>query len=271
MNGLDESSKTKQIRQGKFAENTSYVFNITLGNNELSLINKLERKAEKLGNETKYIIEGIVGSLENDVADSIINEKCKKFLTGKDIGRYFIDFKGKYIVYDRAKLHRARPEEVFTNDKIIIQRISGGKRPLTAVIDRDGYYTFASTNLLVLKSESKFDLRYILALLNSKLINWYYVNKFTNASTLTVNVSKTFLEQIPIMETNKSDVSPIIGLVDKMLTARKQIIQMSGKKTDKRYALEQKALDIDSEIDKAIYRIYSLTDKEIKVVESFFT
>ena len=271
LNGLDESSKTKQIRQGKFAENTSYVFNITLGNNELSLINKLERKAEKLGNETKYIIEGIVGSLENDVADSIINEKCKKFLTGKDIGRYFIDFKGKYIVYDRAKLHRARPEEVFTNDKIIIQRISGGKRPLTAVIDRDGYYTFASTNLLVLKSESKFDLRYILALLNSKLINWYYVNKFTNASTLTVNVSKTFLEQIPIMETNKSDVSPIIGLVDKMLTARKQIIQMSGKKTDKRYALEQKALDIDSEIDKAIYRIYSLTDKEIKVVESFFT
>ena len=176
LNGLDESSKTRQIRQGKFRKNTSYVFNITLGNNELSLTDKLERKAVKLGNETKYLIEGIVGSLEKDVADSIINEKCKKFLTGKDIGRYSIHFKGKYIVYDRARLHRARPEEVFTNDKIIIQRISGGKRPVTAVIDRDGYYTFASTNLLVLKSKSQFDLRYILALLNSKLINWYYVN-----------------------------------------------------------------------------------------------
>ena len=271
LNGLDESGDKRQIKQDKFAENTSYVFNITLGNNDLSLINKLEKKAVRLGNETKYIIEGIVGNLDKDVVDSILNEKCKKFLTGKDIGRYSILFKGKYIVYDRAKLHRARPEEVFTNDKIIIQRISGGKRPVTAVIDRDCYYTFASTNLLVLKSESKFDLRYILALLNSKLINWYYVNKFTNASTLTVNVSKTFLEQIPVMLANESDVSTIIGLVDKMLTVKKQIIDLSDKRTEKRDALELEAHNIDSAIDNAIYKIFGLTDKEIKVVESFFT
>ncbi len=122
------------------------------------------------------------------MTDSVINEKCKKFLTGKDIGRYYIVYKGKYIIYDRAKLHRARPEEVFINDKIIIQRISGGKRPITAVIDRESYYTFASTNLLMLKSESEVDLRCILVLLNSNLLNWYYVNKFTNSSILTVNI-----------------------------------------------------------------------------------
>ena len=271
LNGLDESGDKRQIKQDKFAENTSYVFNITLGNNDLSLINKLEKKAVRLGTETKYIIEGIVGNLDKDVVDSILNEKCKKFLTGKDIGRYSILFKGKYIVYDRAKLHRARPEEVFINDKIIIQRISGGKRPVTAVIDRDCYYTFASTNLLVLKSESKFDLRYILALLNSKLINWYYVNKFTNASTLTVNVSKTFLEQIPVVLANESDVSTIIGLVDKMLTVKKQIIGLSDKRTEKRDALELESHNIDSAIDNAIYKIFGLTDKETKVVESFFT
>ena len=84
-------------------------------------------------------------------------------------------------------------------------------------------------------------------------------------------MSKTFLEQIPVMPTNESDVSSIIGLVDKMLTVKKQITQLSEKKTDERDALEQEALDIDSAIDKAIYKIYSLTDKETKVVESFFT
>ena len=271
LNGLDVTGDTRQVKQDKFAENTSYVFNITLGNNELSLINKIEKNAVRLGNETRYIIEGIVGDLDEDVVDSIVNEKCKKFLTGKDIGRYSILFKNKYIIYDRTKLHRARPEEVFTNDKIIIQRISGGKRPITAVIDTDCYYTFASTNLLLLNNESKFDLKYILALLNSKLINWYYVNKFTNASTLTVNVSKTFLEQIPVISANKSDVSAIIGLVDKMLSVKKQITLLSDKKTEKRDALESESYNIDSAIDHTIYKIYGLSEREIKVVENFFT
>ena len=35
-------------------------------------------------------------------------------------------------------------------------------------------------------------------LLNSNLINWYYANNYSNKSDLTVNISKTFLEEIPI-------------------------------------------------------------------------
>jgi type I restriction-modification system DNA methylase subunit len=125
--GIDDTNNIRLISQSKFAENTSYVFNITLGNEELSLINKIEKNAKRLGNECKYIIEGIVANLDKDVVNYIMNEKCKKFLTGKDIGRYSISFKNKYIIYDKTRLHRARPEEIFTNDKIIIQRISGVK------------------------------------------------------------------------------------------------------------------------------------------------
>jgi len=268
--GIDDTNNIRLISQSKFAENTSYVFNITLGNEELSLINKIEKNAKRLGNECKYIIEGIVANLDKDVVNYIMNEKCKKFLTGKDIGRYSISFKNKYIIYDKTRLHRARPEEIFTNDKIIIQRISGGKRPITAVLDTEHYYTFASTNLLLLKSDSEFDLKYILALLNSKLINWYYVNKFTNSSSLTVNISKTFLEQIPIKLGNKSDVLSIVKLVDKMLMLKKEINQLSEKMIDKRDALQDEANIIDDTIDKIVYKIYDLTDKEISVVENFF-
>jgi len=267
---IDDTNNIRLIGQGKFVENTSYVFNITLGNKELSLINKIEKNTKRLGNECKYIIEGIVANLDKDVVNYTMNEKCKKFLTGKDIGRYSISFKNKYIIYDKTRLHRARPEEIFTNDKIIIQRISGGKRPITAVLDTEHYYTFASTNLLLLKSESEFDLKYILALLNSKLINWYYVNKFTNGSSLTVNISKTFLEQIPIKSGNKSDLLSIVKLVDKMLMLKKEINQLSEKTIDKRGALQDEVNIIDDTIDKIVYKIYDLTDKEIGVVEKFF-
>jgi len=271
LHGLNETGNIKRVSQSKFLENTSYVFNVTLGNSELPLINKIERNTKKLGEEADYIIEGIVGNLKSDVVDSAINEKCKKFLTGKDINRYSILYKNKYIIYDRTKLHRARPEEVFTNHKIIIQRISGGNRPIKAVLDREGYFSFASTNLLTLRKDSRLEFEYVLGILNSKLMNWYYVNRFTNGSLLTVNISKTFLEQIPIKYANKSDEIEIKGLVDKMLSLKRELVSLSYKKTDKIYSLETEFNKLDSRVDQLVYKIYELNDDEIKVIEKFFS
>ncbi len=268
---LDEKTDIKRVSQSKFLENTSYVFNITLGNSELPLTNKIEKNSKILGELTDYIIEGIVGNLKSDVVDSPINEKCRKFLTGKDINRYSIIYKNKYIVYDRARLHRARPEEIFTKDKIIIQRISGGNRPIKAVLDKEGYFSFASTNLLTLKEDSGIKLEYILGILNSKLMNWYYVNKFTNGSELTVNISKTFLEQIPIKYANKSEEAEIIELVDKMLSLKKEIVSLFDKKTDRVYSLETEFNKLDSRVDQIIYKIYKLNVSEIRVVEESFS
>ena len=70
--------------------------------------------------------------------------------------------------------------------------------PLRGTIDRNKYYTFNSVNNLVPKNEYKDYLSFFLALINSKLINWYYAIKFSNRSNLTVNISKTFLEIIPL-------------------------------------------------------------------------
>ncbi|KQB35907.1 Eco57I restriction-modification methylase domain-containing protein [Acidiplasma cupricumulans] len=268
---FNQKANIKRVTQSKFLDNTSYVFNITLGNGELPLINKIEKNAKKLGDLAEYIIEGIVGNLKSDVVNFPINEKCRKFLTGKNINRYSILYTNKYIVYDRTKLHRARPEEVFTKNKIIIQRISGGNRPIKAVLDREGYFSFASTNLLTLKEDSEIELEYILGILNSKLMNWYYVNKFTNGSELTVNISKTFLEQIPIKYANKFEKAEIIELVNKMLSLKKKIVSLFNKKTDEIYSLETEFNKLDSRVDQLVYKIYELNVSEIKVVEEFFS
>lgn len=72
----------------------------------------------------------------------------------KILKKYRIDFTDKYILFDRSKLHRARPDEVWESPiKIILQRISGGNSPLIATIDKDNYYSFASTNLILIKPE----------------------------------------------------------------------------------------------------------------------
>ena len=69
---------------------------------------------------------------------------------------YQTKFKKKFIRYDRKKLHRPRPEKVFLSDKILVQRISGGSKPLVATYDKDKFYTFASINNIVLKKSIEF-------------------------------------------------------------------------------------------------------------------
>ena len=173
------------------------------------------------------------------------------------------------ICYDRDRLHRARPEEVFLSDKIIIQRISGGSAPIVATLDKDKYYTFASTNNLILKEDVDYDIRYILGLLNSNLINWYYSINYSNRSDLTVNVSKTFLEELPIKIANKSDQKKLIDLVEKMNVMKKDIINM--KHTDKKIALQDKVIKISQEINREVYKLYNLTKKDIDIIEKSLT
>ncbi|OGY25471.1 MAG: hypothetical protein A2Z11_03520 [Candidatus Woykebacteria bacterium RBG_16_43_9] len=204
------------VKQQAFYNNESYAFNILADDKSLALNRKIEQDTEKLGFLAKYIMEGIVGSTDRDVSDTKINDSYKPFLVGKDIGRYRIDYKNKWIRYDKQRLHRARPEEVFLSEKILLQRISGGDSPLVATLDRDKYYTFASINNILLKDNS-FNPTYVLGLINSRLINWYYSTNFSNRSKLTVNVSKTFLSQIPIKKESKTNQGIIIGLVKKML------------------------------------------------------
>jgi type I restriction-modification system DNA methylase subunit len=259
--------ETHAAKQGEFLDNTSYAFNITVNKDQRKIMNKIEQNTVNLGEESKYIIEGIVGNLKRDMVDSPINSKCKKFLVGRDISKYKINYKNKYIIYDKNRLHRARPEEVFTSDKIIIQRIGGGDMPLACVLDTEGYYTFASTNLILLKDDSNFDLRYITGLLNSKLINWYYANKFTNRSKLTVNISKTFLEKIPIRKADKEHQKPIIKLVNELLELNKKSI---ADNTNTKISNKDKINEKLDEVDELVYDLYKLTEDDKKDIREFF-
>jgi type I restriction-modification system DNA methylase subunit len=263
------SYEINRILQSAFLSNTSYTFDILINEEEKALLSKVESEGRPLGEISKYIIEGIVCSLERDVKDSMINSNYKKFLIGKDIGRFEIIFRNRYVNYDRKILHRARPEEVFLSKKIIIQRISGGNFPLKGTIDYDSYYTFASINNIVLKSEFNNYYEYILGLLNSKLFNWYYAKKFTNKSTLTVNVSKTFLEKLPINLENENNKLVIEKNVTKAIELTK-IIGQHSYTTDRDLRLQNELMPVIREIDNLVFNTYKLTPKEIEIINSFF-
>ena len=66
--------------------------------------------------------------------------------------------------------------------------------------------------------------KYVLTLLNSNLINWFYNKTFTNDSTLTVNISKEYLSKIPIKNVSIINQRPFIEKADEMLFLNKELL-----------------------------------------------
>ncbi len=58
--------------------------------------------------------------------------------------------------------------------------------------------------------------------------------------------------KIPLHRTSKNEQQPFIALVDKILTAKQQ-----GQDTH----------TLESQINQMVYKLYDLTDNEIKIIE----
>ena len=316
-----KKTEIQYCEQIRFLNNTSHAFNIYI-NNKLSKINlKICENSTILGNLCTNISPGIDGNKEKFVSKKPENSNYKPLLFGKDIGRYYINFNNNYILYDKKLLNRARDEKIFLSNKILLQRISGGNRPLKAVLDTQNYYTFNSINNIIIKKETEHRPHYILALLNSRLLNWYYANNFSNNSTLTVNISKTFLEKLPIKNVDTERQNTFVNLVTTImelyrnlqieqnraiellnieynltkitneiqnfyqiglnpfleelqkqgvklsLSQKEDLIGWYKNKSELLNGIKTQIETLDKEIDKEVYKLYGLTEDEIKIIE----
>jgi adenine-specific DNA-methyltransferase len=237
-------------------EKSNFVIATNIDTGKRSLIDKINSKSLPLGKLCREMIFGVVITKNKDeVVSNTPFEGWKPFLEGKDIGAYSIKPIHSYLNYDPKLLHRARSIEVFESDeKILVQRITGGKHPLKGAYDNKKYYNKESINNIILNDTCGYSTKFILGLINSKLINWYYTNLFTNESTLTVNLSKEYLSQIPIINLSNTEQKSILDKVDKILNLKIENPQANTS-------------DLEKEIDAMIYKLYGLSDEEIKIVE----
>ncbi|WAL60696.1 Eco57I restriction-modification methylase domain-containing protein [Thermocoleostomius sinensis] len=250
-----------------FLNNTSYVFSLS-SSQQYQIFEKIMSTSARLSTLTQEIIEGIV-CRKDQISTHPFTDRHQRLLEGKDVSRYAIAFRNKYLLFDRSQLHRPRPNYVWdSHEKIILRRIGGGTRALTGVLDTEYYYTFASTNNILLKADCPYDIRYVLALLNSQLLNDFYIQKFTNQSRLTVNIAKTFLEQLPIRSlnlncsTDKQKHDRLVQAVDHMQSLHCQFKLAAS--PDEQHRLQQQIDTIDQQIDRWVYDLYELTETEIQ-------
>jgi len=219
------------------------------------------------------------GHTDQQIKDRVFHstyEKDKTFkplLSGEDIVRYGIFWNKKEYISYGSWLGAPREKKFFTNPHIVVRQIISGVPPriYAGYTEEELYNTQIGFNLIS-KDEMKFRIKYILAILNSKLMSYYHKEKYLDPTkTLFQKILIANAKKFPIKIIPLSLQDDLVTLVDKLIFLRKEIKMLSDKKNDKWFKAQKDFEKIDSEIDQKIYELYGLNEEEINLINSYFS
>lgn len=207
------------------------------------------------------------GKSKFDVLHDKFRDGLMPYIEGADIkkskeGRYSTPTIKKWLDYSEPeKMRSAKFTELFESNKLIIRRSSGLLRIL-AIYDDNKIYTSEKCLLIIKKSDlptthsqysnkAQLELKYILAIINSKLIDFYYENVYGGF----IDVYPNNLKELPIIIGNKKLMTTITKHVDTIIKIKQE---------------EKNPEIIEQQIDIMIYKLYELTFDEVKIIDPDF-
>jgi hypothetical protein len=209
---------------------------------------------EKMNDGTMFLGKMIQSSSQGDF--NLTNESfCfstkptdVKMYRGCHVHRYYIDNEVEEYILGGYKNDIVQNN--IKNRYIVCQQISGmtDKRRFNVAITKQDKCLFGNSvnKLAICRDYNPF---YILAIINSQVIDWYFRKTSTNNH---VNIYE--LEQLPIPKASIEQQNPIVELINKIMEKKQS----------------NSAADIsllEREIDRLVYKLYNLTDEEIAVIE----
>lgn len=214
------------------------------------------------------------------------NQLMHPVLTGREIDRYLIAWSDHYLIYSTKQtntdscenifnyllphkeklsqkretrkgmlpwwcLHWSRYPELFVGNKIILRQTSDKIR---ATFDDNDFYVLNSILIIKLFENSEYDYMFLLAILNSKLNNYIYINLTQEEGRAFAEVKPKNVRKLLIPKASETDQTPFILLAEKILA-------------EKRLDPTADTSSLEAEIDHMVYELYGLTDEEIKIIE----
>ncbi|MCE7214962.1 Eco57I restriction-modification methylase domain-containing protein [Campylobacter coli] len=261
------------------------------------LFNKIQ-KYGKFYLEESEVAQGIVPAIDEAfvIKDKNVfskNEQCfiKEYYTGLS-GKFYSSFTDKYLIYLSNKnysgnlddlpnlkqhfqkykeilkeskikyktpnkpyfyLHREREEKFFKKgeEKIISQVRC--IEPIFSYLNNEAYVMLS---LNVIKTQ-RINVKYLTAILNSKLVAFWLKHKGKMQGN-NYQIDKEPLLNIPIVDTNSKNkklADELINLADEILKAKEQ---------DKNANTQE----LENKINSLVYKLYNLTEEEIKIIEN---
>lgn len=172
---------------------------------------------------------------------------------GKDFHRYkFLNIPNMFIKYGEWLAEPRLTAPFFDDEKIIIRQTSDSlicHLDTLKMVNLNNVYNVGS-------KDTKFSLKFLLAILNSKFMNKYYQSISQEKGRVFAEVKKTYLEKLPIKEISLSEQQPFIQLADKMLELNQELHTLVSKFNR---LLERK---FEIELNKALLNWQTLSFKD---------
>ncbi|MBS3096626.1 N-6 DNA methylase [Candidatus Woesearchaeota archaeon] len=229
---------------------------------------KMEESGIRLGHVSDIILGLGIQSMPSFKED--YKTGYEKSLRGDDIQRYFI--RGcKFYDKNDKKLSQFQKEiqKIKSSPHIVAQRIVAHIKDhikITATYDEEGLFSFNTVTNIYVK-EYSIDIKLILALLNSKPIQ-YFTYKFIYSNAIrSMDFYKAYAQKIPIPKRNTKLEIEVIKLADKMLSLNKKLQEIGDKNTLEKQKIQEEIRKTDSEIDELVYQLYGITEEERKIIE----
>ena len=220
-------------------------------------------------------------------------EIIKPVLRGRDIERYKYKWAGLWIilatkhtitscVLDYLKKHKEALEKRAGNQEWYeLQAPPSREKINLLLLDKIGYsdigFKFAfiqngivglNTTYFIIPYKNRENRRrillYLLGLLNSKLIMFYYRNTAQVLSKEATRGFSIYVEQLPLPPITKEN-QPLADQIVQKVQEILSLTQSPDYETNKEK--QQKLKELEKEIDKLVYKLYDLTDEEIRIIE----
>lgn len=282
------------IEQSTFKSCPERMFRLDCTPNKIPIIKKIKDKSINL-EEICYCSFGFQpGNLKKFTFNKLSNPErelehpdcIKKFIRGRNIKPYFIEFKEDYVFYLPDKLHRPAFPDLFENPKIVISEISDD---IIATLDYEKYYgnektinvlpwsTLENVDEKILKRRGivfnktnvelseKYNLNYLLSILTSKTARFYFKVMISDD----LNVYPDSVRKLPIPNCLDDGVMSLLSHHSKrMLKLNKSFYET---KTPKQKKLLSRQMNVTyKKINELVYGVYGFSHNEIEIIENYF-
>lgn len=203
-----------------------------------------------------------------------LNENWKTEIVGRNISRYCLKFNQMRWVKYGPWLAAPRSSEIFNNERILVhERISAQNGRIESSICTAEVYHGRDIITIIPIVEYPAIL-YLLGIINSKLINWYFLVINSNNHGIFPKLKVSNISEIPI-RTPDQDLSQIKYLYQELIALVKRNLELNQKKLEVQSARDTTTMDqliqnIDTQIDEVVYSLYNLSKEEIKIIKDCF-
>jgi len=236
---INDSEKKINLRRNFYLDKIIEKINI---HNNLGFFFSVKQGTKPYGDKDKKDIKLISNDKEGDDWEIAIN--------GRNISQYHINLENIYVKRC-LDLHSCLSKEIVYEEKIYFQRmrkISLFPR-IVACYDNANIHGLYTCSVIYNNKKSKLNLKYLLAILNSLLINIWFKNFDTD-----IEIKLISIKSIPIPNISVESQQPFIDLVTKILNLKEE-------------NPDNDTTELEKEIDLLIYKLYELTEEEINIIE----